>query len=767
MGFKMDLQNIFESITPDNIKNIPVVKYCMKAFISQLRKDAKVATKISRLFDIDSTDYFYIDDNNNRVVQKDTKIVRLSKENIKKGLVQFYLNVLYKLIEETAIDKDVKTAIKVRSYDSPIFDSLHKVITSEYLGGFRYFQQSSGNKEAINYIYEFSIFLERGYILNDLKLTEEPPLHLKYDGSLHESIFTNFMKKIAHPVGWTTDSQTLLDVADFRDYFGISLNTSIAYIILDSTAADFLIIWYFCPYEELLELLHTQINYHTGKFYTDEDLENVELIYIDEQPAVKTFTNRDVPCKQYILSNGMTIYDNGCVYYLKTDIFNSINWESQAHIDANYINYRNTDTPIQKYLGYRAVPNNDIIEWNFVYYDDMDIDFELYLGYTDDNYYFVDDERNALNISGEPYQYLTGYDECYSNITNYNNIANAYNNAFNIHLTIDIYHLTLFRIYDDFGHGFIRTLTKTNREQQTFDFSSLYFEGSNLYVELIDSENYKTYVYINNLNCNYSDSITNIDYKTRNKLSVTGYANGSKNLSFASENKNTNARVNGSFTHNFDVTACNENEDYVLSLGSVTIKSNLVQQENNRPNIKLEITNGYSSAIGTSSYDVKNQQNGILSGSGDTFYNYTNDNPDTYLNGSIIEGVSIRKNYKTDVYNTYINYGYRKVTSDSIDCLVPSCTRYAEDSFTIENTDANGWYLTFTDMLDNDNTYSDVGRYLYFRENAIDDNYLTEGYILNESSFVNKSDNTYVNDKTYSFTPFETSYYMVFKNTMK
>ena len=69
--------------------------------------------------------------------------------------------------------------------------------------------------------------------------------------------------------------------------------------------------------------------------------------------------------------------------------------------------------------------------------------------------------------------------------------------------------------------------------------------------------------------------------------------------------------------------------------------------------------------------------------------------------------------------------------------------------------------------LNNDNTYSDVGRYLYFRENAINDNYLTEGYILNESSFVNKSDNTYVNDKTYSFTPFETSYYMVFKNTMK
>ena len=355
----------------------------------------------------------------------------------------------------------------------------------------------------------------------------------------------------------------------------------------------------------------------------------------------------------------------------------------------------------------------------------MDIDFELYLGYTDDNYYFVDDERNALNISGEPYQYLTGYDECYSNITNYNNIANAYNNAYNIHLTIDIYHLTLFRIYDDFGHGFIRTLTKANREQQIFDFSSLYFEGSNLYVELIDSENYKTYVYINNLNCNYADSITNIDYKTRNKLTVTGYANGSKNLSFASENKNTNARVNGSFTHNFDVTACNENEDYVLSLGSVTIKSNLVQQENNRPNIKLEITNGYSGTIGTSSYDVKNQQNGILSGTGDTFYNYTNDNPDTYLNGSIIEGVSIRKNYKTDIYNTYINYGYRKVTSDSIDCLVPSCTRYAEDSFTIENTDANGWYLTFTDTLDNDNTYSDVGRYLYFRENAINDNYLT------------------------------------------
>lgn len=765
----MELQNIFEAITPDNIKNIPLVRSCMTAFISQLRRDGKVAEKISRLYDIDSTDYFYIDENDNRIVQKDSNVVRLSKENLKKGLVQFYLNVLYKLIEEAAVNKDVKTALMVRGYDSPILDSINKVFNFEYLGGFRYFQQSSGNREAINYIYEFSTYIERGYIVSDLNLTEVHPLHLEYEGSLHESMFTTFMKKMSHPAGWTNQYQTLLKIGDddFVDYFGIALDVYLNYIMLDNPASDFPVIWYFYDLDEIKALLKTQVNHHTQTYYTDEELDNVEFIKIDQQPVIKTYTRRDVPCKQYDFSNGYTLYDNGCVYYLRTELFNRINWESQNEIDAQYILHRGTQDPIVRYLGYRLIPDININNWHFVYRDEFDIDFELFMGHTDDNYYFMEDDSNALNISGDSYHYITGYDEGFNNVTNYNNVINNFNNAYSLQISFDTYYISALKVYDDFGHGFIKTSNLTNREPQLVTVPVYYFDGQNLYIEIHDAENGKTYIYLNNVNTNFNETITNIDYSVINKLTITGSVTSSKTLKFASRSKTATKTVNGSFTHTFDVSACSENEDYTLTLGSLKIKSNLVQQESNRPNIKITQQSTFSQAIVTSAYTNKNSQKGIASGNGDTLYNYTLDNPDVYDNvyNTIIEGSLRTVNHKTDKMCTYINYGYRKNPSESIDCYIPCCTKYTEDDFYIEYYEAVGSYLVFDndECTDNSVFYHPVGRYMYFRENNTVDNFFTEGYIVNEHSFTNKSQNWYKNKKTYEMQPLEESYYLTFQ----
>lgn len=757
----MDLQNIFEAITPDNIKEIPVVKYCMKAFISQLRRDAKVATKISKLFDVDSTDYFYIDDNDNKIVQKDSNIVRLSKENLKKGLIQFYLNVLYKLIEETAVNSDVKAALSVRKYDTPIVDSINRVLNSEYLGGFRYFQQSSGNKDAINYIYEFSTYLERGYIVSDLKLTESTPLHLLYNGSLHESMFINFMKKMAHPAGWTSDNTTTINVPDLIDYFGISLDVKYTYLMLDSTASDFPVIWYFGELEDTVNLMLTQENYHTQEKYTLEDLRNVTFIKIEGQPTFQTYIRRDVQCKQYNLSNGMTIYDNGCVYYLSTELFNQINWESQNEIDAFYIIHRNKES-FNKYLGYRIIPDTSIDSWHFVYYDECDIEMELELSHTDNNFYYMDYEPNALNISGDEYRFVQGYDEAFNNITD--NIFDEYNNAFNIHLEYDIFFLTLFKIYDDYGNGFTKILSTENGLLQSLDFSSLNFIGNNLYIEFITFETGKSYLYMNNLNKKYNEYITDIisDYS---ELTISGYSETEKLLTYSCNTKTVSEYANGNFTVTFDISDCEKNEDSTITLGDLRILCNIVKTNPTGSHIKIPVIAYFNSSINYTPYTNKNRQRGILSGTGDTFYNYTHDNPDKYhsILNTIIEGTSIRKNYKNDNMITYINYGFRKNPSESSDCYVPVCSRYVTDELRFE-IDANGFYLVFSDDLDTTTEYTPVGRYLYFRDKEkYDDNLLTEGYIINDHSFTNKGYNS-VTDIKYEFTPLEKSYYITFLN---
>ena len=733
----------------------------MKAFLAQLQRDAKVASKISNLFDIDSTEYFYLDENGNKITKKDSNVVRLSKENLKKGLIQFYLNVLYKLIEESAVNSDVKNALTVRSYDSPIFDSINKVLNSEYLGGFRYFQQSSGNREAINYIYEFSTYLERGYIVDDLKLTEEPPLHLKYNGSLHESLFINFMKKMSHPAGWTSKYENITDLSDLTDYFGISLDVNLSCIMLDCTAKDFPIIWNFYDAEETISFLKTKVNYHTQNKFTDDDFSNVQFIQIEGQPTIKKYIRRDVTAKQYDLSNGMTLYDNGCTYYLNTELFNKINWESQNEIDVFYFLYKNSSTPIYKYLGYRLVPYAIIDTWHFVYYDQQEMELELFPGYTDNSFYFLNDDSNALNITGDEYHFVQGFDEAFNNITNYDSIINSYNKAFNIHIELDTYYLTLFKIYDDFGHGYIKTLSKVNRELQIFDYSLLRLEGSNVYIELFDAENGLTYYYTN---INYNDYISNIDYKTINELTVSGYSSSENTLKFTSQSKTLETTVNGDFTYTFNVEECNENEDYILTLGSLTIKSNLIQQESNRPNLKVLYLNDFNKNINTRSFTNKNRQTGILSGDGDTFYNYTLDDPDNFdvAKNTIYEGTPYRTDFKNNGFCTYINYGFKKVSSDSNDCIIPCCTKYMEDEFYINYYNPTGFYLVFDDSIGDENLTA-VGRYLYFRNETTYDNLLTEGYILNNFSFTNKN-NYNETPKINDLVALEETYYLTFRN---
>lgn len=765
----MDLQNIFESLTPDNIKNIPVVKNCMQAFIDQLKRDAAVATKISKLYDIDSTEYFYIDSNNNKITHSDSNIVKLSKENLKIGLVQFYINVLYKLIEEAATNSNVKTALALREYDSPIFNDIEKVLNFEYLGGFRYFQQSAGNRDSINYIYEFSVYLERGYAVRDLQLKEYPPMHMEYSGSLHESMFTNFMKKLVHPAGWTQNAETVAAVYDLTDYFGIELDVTLNYILLDNPARIATTIWCFKEPGKIRRLLSTQDNPHTGEHYTDEEIDELRFIYIDGQPTVDEFMRGEAKCKQFNLPNGMTLYDNGCVYYLKTSLYNEINWMSQADIDEHYIASRRGSDPIEKFLGYRLLRDASIESWHFIYYDDFDYQVESELGQYDDDFYFVECDANALNISGNEYRYIPGFDEAYNKVSSFNAVNIGVESTYRIQFEYYVSRLSLLRIYDDFGHGYIYTIESEHRKRRNFTCSSLSFEGKNLYIDILDPENVCTYIHLNNLNnVNSNYVITNVDYSDRDRLVVTGYSNLATTLTY-SGSLIFQRNVNGNFTEIFDTSNLNENEDYTLQLGDLIIRSNLIKSDIKRPAITFPYyTYSMPSNISSTAITKRSSHAGITSGDGDTFYNYTLDDPDTF-NNTIIEGNPVRRNYKNSDTLTFIDRGYRKNPSESSDCYILNCTHYVEDDFFIENIGAKGTYLVFNnDSYDEGLSINQTGCYLYFREPGTYDNFFTEGYLINNNVFTAKGDNTISTGtnslKSYEMKHFEDAYYLTFKN---
>ena len=217
----MNLNIIFESIVPDNIKNIPVVRKCTEIFIEQLKRNSTIAQRISNLYSVDRVSFLQTDKYGNVTEISDSEFLTETKNNLKNALFSVYLNVLYNLAQNIQSNSNIREATIARNYeDTLITKNIFDVLTSEYLGAFRYFQQNSGTKKAIKYIYQFAKYLETGYIYDDLEITEDGCFSVNYKGTLHKYYFSEFNQPMSHPCGWCYDYTTILNLV-LEDYFGI------------------------------------------------------------------------------------------------------------------------------------------------------------------------------------------------------------------------------------------------------------------------------------------------------------------------------------------------------------------------------------------------------------------------------------------------------------------------------------------------------------------------------------------------------------------
>ena len=168
------LDEIIQSIIPDNIKRIPVVETVSKAFSEMLSKNSQVAIRIRQLFDIDSKGYFRRDSNGNlefvpdkkdslkdidyylevlstgkiekllsyikeqynlSITKEDLKdfsvqnpeiiskceellsdYITKCKNNLKTGLFQTYLSVMYSLIDDLCKNKEIVNLVYKRNF---------------------------------------------------------------------------------------------------------------------------------------------------------------------------------------------------------------------------------------------------------------------------------------------------------------------------------------------------------------------------------------------------------------------------------------------------------------------------------------------------------------------------------------------------------------------------------------------------------------------------------------------------------------------------
>lgn len=209
-----DIKSIFGSITPDNIKELPVIQDAMDIFIETLEELSKESIDIRNIY---------------------------RNEKIKDQLVQIYLDDLYNVLKAVQSNEQVIAAVdrinqfygesgkEVLRKDAII--NISEYINEEHFLSFKSYKQNKGTKEAIEYIYNLIYgFVGTDADRADIRFIEDGrPFHLDIEGGLPAEFYEYIIYPLAHPLGFTFTYTRFISLL-LEDYFpelSIEYNTTV------------------------------------------------------------------------------------------------------------------------------------------------------------------------------------------------------------------------------------------------------------------------------------------------------------------------------------------------------------------------------------------------------------------------------------------------------------------------------------------------------------------------------------------------------------
>ena len=88
------LKDIFSKLTPTNINDIPLIKIAQSIFIDAIERNSKVAKRITNICDVQERN-------------EDSELLNNAKRNLKEGLYQTYLAILFKYLKSIVSDEEL------------------------------------------------------------------------------------------------------------------------------------------------------------------------------------------------------------------------------------------------------------------------------------------------------------------------------------------------------------------------------------------------------------------------------------------------------------------------------------------------------------------------------------------------------------------------------------------------------------------------------------------------------------------------------------
>jgi hypothetical protein len=741
----MNLKYIFDAITPENIKNIPVIRSAMDIFIQNLEKNAKVAKDIRKIYESDN-------------------------ENVKIALIKTYLNSLYNVISKAQTSKVIKNKLdEYRLSDVPLKTKITSILTEENAIIGKSQKEKTGTKVGIEYAYNLAMYLETGFQVNDFNIEEIQPFHFKTDGSLFKEIYESIVKPISHPIGFTYDyNQVIKD--SITDFFGVNIIYDFSKIeVRCFSIMDFYV---FTDNEDdsLIKVdFLSRINPLTNAKFTESEF--YTQVNINYNKVVKEYLNFTIDRRIYkcIIFNDDTVLEQ---YTNPIDI----KYRTLYNYNNNIEEYIETyDTHSSLFLDY-------VTDYEFIYNENIEVYETLEVtkikennnGNSGQQNYNLTSEEYAFHVGGEEYKFIQGIDETqlnyvepYGLITEINStytttlsgyakygdtislkISDKYNNEINVSdlvvntsnifstninlspLRGDIYTISVNYTHNGITYNKYLTTLGLNDFDRTFTIDTVEnwnhiitdnvkisgkaLANSNIVMTIIDNNN--------------NTVVLNTDVTSNGTYSIIGNSSIIENGNFRIEGVCTNgANVLNTFFISTDLNT---------HIEDLYIKVNTFNYVNGAPNyiglLNVDNLSNIEEMYGFDTYDssVKKQI-------GELAINDTYANPDVFvleymeandidniddmnetvnISGSIIEGCD----YDTSTFNqldeeeTFISLGRKLYPIDTSDFIIVTSSTYCSDEFTGLIISSTGYYFYLDEL-------NGIDRYLY----TTDEQYLT------------------------------------------
>lgn len=191
------IREIFNAITPENIKANPLFSTIIDAFLTELEDSSKYSIDINNIF------------------KTDNKIIKLQ-------FIKMYLNSFYEIMKEVQSSNLVGDVFFNNSND--IVPDFTKILDIEYFTTSKNFKENKGTRVAIEYVYKLIERMNTGalpsYTPFKLEETQGTIFHFNVEGNLTAEVYENTVKPLAHPVGFAyVYSQVMSDL--IHDFFRV------------------------------------------------------------------------------------------------------------------------------------------------------------------------------------------------------------------------------------------------------------------------------------------------------------------------------------------------------------------------------------------------------------------------------------------------------------------------------------------------------------------------------------------------------------------